>query len=104
MVVVNTARGAVIDEKVFIEALKSGKIRSAGLDVYENEPNVPQELLDLPNVVGVPHMGTHTVETIKKMEEFVVENVKSVINSGKVLTIIPELKNESWVDEHKPLI
>lgn len=104
VVVVNTARGAVIDEKVFIEALKSGKIRSAGLDVYENEPNVPQELLDLPNVVGVPHMGTHTVETIKKMEEFVVENVKSVINSGKVLTIIPELKNESWVDEHKPLI
>ncbi|SCV03082.1 LANO_0G02036g1_1 [Lachancea nothofagi CBS 11611] len=103
VVIVNTARGAVIDEKSLIAALKSGKVRSAGLDVYENEPNVPQELLDLPNVCGVPHMGTHTVETIKKMEEFVVENVESVIKSGKVLTIVPEMKSDSWVNEQKPL-
>lgn len=104
VVIVNTARGAVIDEPALISALKSGKVRSAGLDVYENEPQVPQELLDLPNFIGVPHMGTHTVETIQKMEEFVVENVKSVINTGKVLTVIPELKKEGWINEAKPLV
>lgn len=104
VVIVNTARGAVIDESALIDALKSGKVRAAGLDVYEHEPQVPQELLDLPNVVGVPHMGTHTVETIKKMEEFVVENVKSVIDSGKVLTIVPELKDEAWIKDVKALV
>ncbi|SCW03062.1 LAFE_0G02102g1_1 [Lachancea fermentati] len=104
VVIVNTARGAVIDEAALIAALKSGKVRSAGMDVFEHEPQVPQELLDLPNVCAVPHMGTHTVETIKKMEEFVVENVKSVIESGKVLTIVPELKNEAWVNAVKPLV
>ncbi|CDO92752.1 unnamed protein product [Kluyveromyces dobzhanskii CBS 2104] len=104
VVIVNTARGAVIDESALISALKSGKVRAAGLDVYEHEPQVPQELLDLPNVVGVPHMGTHSVETIQKMEEFVVENVKSVIKSGKVLSIIPELKKEEWIKDSKPLV
>ncbi|SCU96664.1 LADA_0H02102g1_1 [Lachancea dasiensis] len=103
VVIVNTARGAVIDEPALIAALKSGKVRSAGLDVYENEPQVPQELLDLPNVCSVPHMGTHTVETVKKMEEFVVQNVESVIKTGKVLTIVPEMKSDIWVQEQKPL-
>ncbi|SCU99149.1 LAME_0G02014g1_1 [Lachancea meyersii CBS 8951] len=103
VVIVNTARGAVIDEQALIEALKLGKVRSAGLDVYEHEPQVPHELLNLPNVCGVPHMGTHTVETIKKMEEFVVQNVESVIKTGKVLTIVPELKSEAWIDDQKPL-
>ncbi|CEP64341.1 glyoxylate reductase LALA0_S11e01904g [Lachancea lanzarotensis] len=103
VVIVNTARGAVIDEKALIAALKSGKVRSAGLDVYEHEPEVPQELLDLPNVCGVPHMGTHTVETVKKMEEFVVKNIESVIKTGKVISVVPELQSEAWVDEQKPL-
>lgn len=103
VVLVNTARGAVIDESALINGLKSGKIKSAGLDVYEHEPSVPQELLSLPNVIGVPHMGTHTVETIKKMEEFVVENVKAMISEGKVLAPIPEMKNEPWIGESKPL-
>lgn len=104
VVIVNTARGAVIDEAALIEALKSGKVRSAGFDVYEHEPQVPQELLDLPNAIGVPHMGTHSVETIQKMEEFVVENVRNIINTGKVLTPIPELKGETWIEDAKPLV
>ncbi|SCU95314.1 LAMI_0F01970g1_1 [Lachancea mirantina] len=103
VVIVNTARGAVIDEPVLIAALKSGKVASAGFDVFEHEPQVPQELLDLPNVCAVPHMGTHTVETIKKMEEFLVANVKSVINSGHVISIVPEMKDKPWIDESKPL-
>lgn len=90
MVVVNTARGGVIDETAFIKALKDGTVRSAGLDVMENEPNVNLELPSLPNVLAVPHMGTHTEETIKSMEEFVVENVENAIKTGKVISIVPE--------------
>lgn len=104
VVVVNTARGAVIDESALIEALKSGKVRSAGLDVFEQEPQVPQELLDMPQVLGLPHMGTNTYETIKHMEEFIVENVEAVIKTGKGLTIVPELKGESWIEESKPFV
>lgn len=103
VVIVNTARGAVIDETAMIKALKSGKIRSVGLDVFEHEPQVPQELLDMPQVLGLPHMGTNTVETIKHMEEFIVENVESIINTGKGLTIVPELQDAAWIDTLKPL-
>ncbi|QLG70153.1 hypothetical protein HG535_0A00920 [Zygotorulaspora mrakii] len=103
VVIVNTARGAVIDEAALIKALKSGKVRSAGLDVFEHEPQVPQELLDMPQVTGLPHMGTNTFETIKHMEEFIVENVENIIKTGKGLTIVPELKGESWIDSAKML-
>jgi lactate dehydrogenase-like 2-hydroxyacid dehydrogenase len=91
-VVVNTARGAVIDETAFIKALKNGTVRSAGLDVLENEPTPNMELVTLPNVLALPHMGTHTIETDQSMEEFVVENVKTVINTGKVISLVPEHK------------
>lgn len=97
VVIVNTARGAVIDEIPLIEGLKSGKIFAAGLDVFENEPyGVNQELINLPNVVGLPHMGTHTIETIKKMEQHVVDNIYSFIATGKVKTIVPEQEKESF--------
>ncbi|MBP8661607.1 MAG: D-glycerate dehydrogenase, partial [Mesotoga sp.] len=59
-IIINTSRGAVIDEKALIKALKDGKIAGAGLDVYEEEPFVPQELIDLPNVVLLPHLGSAT--------------------------------------------
>lgn len=92
VVIVNTARGPVIDEPALIEALKSGKVRSCGLDVFENEPQVPQELMDLPNCVSLPHLGTHTYETMQKMEEFVVENARAFIEEGKVKALAPEQK------------
>lgn len=91
-VLVNTARGGVIDETALIQALKDGTLRSAGLDVLENEPNVNLELVSLPNVLALPHMGTHSVETIQAMEEFVVENVENVIKTGKVISLVPEQK------------
>lgn len=62
VVVVNTARGAVMDEDALVQALDSGKVRSAGLDVFENEPEVHPGLISNPNVMLVPHMGTWTVE------------------------------------------
>lgn len=93
VIIINTARGGVIDETAFIKYLKNGTIKAAGLDVLENEPNINQELVQLPNVLALPHMGTHSYETIKKMEEFVVENVKSAIETGKVISIVPELED-----------
>lgn len=62
VVLVNTARGAVIDEEALVKALDSGKVASAGLDVYENEPNVHPGLVANRHVLLLPHMGTWTVE------------------------------------------
>jgi lactate dehydrogenase-like 2-hydroxyacid dehydrogenase len=62
VVLVNTARGAVIDEEALVKALDSGKVASAGLDVYENEPNVHPGLVANKHVLLLPHMGTWAVE------------------------------------------
>lgn len=94
VVIVNTARGPVIDESALKTALKSGKVAAFGADVWVNEPNVDPELISLSNVACLPHMGTHTVETMKAMEEFVVENVQTYIETNKVLTMVPELKGK----------
>lgn len=72
---INTARGDVIDENALIEALENGTIRGAGLDVFEAEPNVPERLRVLDNVVLLPHLGSATEETRTAMGMKVVENV-----------------------------
>ncbi|KAK2828954.1 hypothetical protein FQN49_007240 [Arthroderma sp. PD_2] len=94
-VIVNTARGALIDEKALVSALKSGKVSSAGLDVYESEPSVEPELLENPKVMLLPHIGTATYETQKEMELLVLENVRSCLQSGKLITPIPE-QRDAW--------
>jgi glyoxylate reductase len=62
IVIVNTARGAVIDEAALVKALESGQVFSCGLDVYEDEPIINPGLIANPNVLLVPHMGTWTIE------------------------------------------
>lgn len=62
VVIVNTARGAVMDEEALVQALDSGKVSSAGLDVFEDEPQVHPGLIRNPKVVLIPHMGTWTLE------------------------------------------
>ncbi|KAL0261259.1 glyoxylate reductase, partial [Diplodia seriata] len=62
VIIVNTARGAVMDEAALVAALESGQVASAGLDVYEEEPKVHPGLVANPHVMLVPHMGTWTVE------------------------------------------
>ncbi|QDT05847.1 Putative 2-hydroxyacid dehydrogenase [Rubripirellula lacrimiformis] len=72
--IINTARGPIIDEAAMVDALKNGSIASAGLDVYENEPQLEPELYDLANVVIAPHLGSATIGTRTKMGNMAAEN------------------------------
>lgn len=92
VVIVNTARGAIIDEPALVEALDSGKVRSAGLDVYEDEPNVHEGLLRNENVILIPHMGTHTIETQHGMEAWWLDNAISAVKEGELKSVVPEQK------------
>ncbi|RDW66276.1 NAD(P)-binding Rossmann-fold containing protein [Coleophoma cylindrospora] len=93
IVIVNTARGAVMDEDALVKALESGQVWSCGLDVFEEEPKIHPGLIANPNVMLVPHMGTWTVETQTKMEEWCIENVRSALEKGVLKSIVPEQKN-----------
>ncbi len=75
--IVNTARGEVIDEAALARAIRAGKLAGAGLDVFEREPSVNPELLGLPNVLLLPHMGSSTVEGRTEMGEKVIINIKT---------------------------
>ena len=77
---VNTARGDVVDEAALVTALQNGEIAGAGLDVFEKEPSVSAELLQMENVVLLPHLGSATQETRKAMGMRVVENVEAFFN------------------------
>lgn len=85
-VVVNIARGKIIDEEALIEALQSGAIAGAGLDVFENEPDVPSALCKLDNVVLQPHQGSATQETRAAMAQLVVDNLRLYFEKAEVLT------------------
>jgi glyoxylate reductase len=82
---VNTARGEIVDEPALVAELVSGRIR-AGLDVFANEPHVPPELLDLPNVVLTPHLGSATRRTREAMTRLVVDNLLAVERGEPPLT------------------
>lgn len=94
VVIVNTARGALMNEKDLVAALESGKVASAGLDVFENEPAVEDGLLMNPRIVLLPHIGTSTYETQRDMELLVLKNLESSVDQGKLLTPIPEQKGK----------
>lgn len=83
-VVINTARGSIIDEQALADLLEEGRIAGAGLDVFEQEPRINPKLLKLPNAVLLPHMGSATVEARVEMGEKVIINIKT------------------WMDGHRP--
>jgi glyoxylate reductase len=86
---VNTARGEIVDEEALVAELVSGRIR-AGLDVFAHEPRVPRELLDLPNVVLTPHIGSATRQTREAMTRLVVDNLLAVERGDPPLTpVVP---------------
>jgi lactate dehydrogenase-like 2-hydroxyacid dehydrogenase len=89
-VIVNVARGSVLDEQALIAALKSGTILAAGLDVFEKEPNVPDELRTMQNVVLLPHIGSASVVTRNAMDQLVVDNLKTWFAGKPPLTPVPE--------------
>jgi lactate dehydrogenase-like 2-hydroxyacid dehydrogenase len=89
-VVVNVARGSVIDEPALVEALKSGTILAAGLDVFEKEPTVPDELKAMDNVVLLPHIGSAAIVTRNAMDQLVVDNLKVWFAGKPPLTPVPE--------------
>lgn len=84
--IVNIARGSVIDEPAMIEALKSGKLGAAGLDVFDKEPAVPAELLALDNVVVQPHVGSATHPTRTAMGQLVIDNIAAHFAGKPLLT------------------
>jgi glyoxylate reductase len=84
-VLVNTSRGEIVDERALVAELVSGRI-SAGLDVFAHEPEVPAELLELPNVVLTPHIGSATRQTREAMTRLVVDNILAVERGDPPLT------------------
>ncbi len=78
-VLINVARGSVVDEPALVAALKSGTILAAGLDVFANEPNVPDELKTMQNVVLLPHIGSASVVTRNAMDQLVVDNLQELV-------------------------
>jgi len=90
-VIVNTARGPIIDEEALVRGLESGKLSSVGLDVFENEPKIHPGLLGSSRAILLPHVGTMTVDTQRKMEVLVIDNVKSALSTGKLLTKVPDV-------------
>jgi lactate dehydrogenase-like 2-hydroxyacid dehydrogenase len=89
-VIINVARGTVVDEQAMIAALKSGTILAAGLDVFEKEPNVPDELKSMQNVVLLPHIGSASVVTRNAMDQLVVDNLKTWFAGKGPLTPVAE--------------
>jgi lactate dehydrogenase-like 2-hydroxyacid dehydrogenase len=89
-VLINIARGSLVDETALIEALKERAILAAGLDVFANEPQVPQALLELDNVVALPHVGSATRHTRLAMANLVVDNLFSWMDGKGPLTPTPE--------------
>lgn len=86
--VINTARGPVIDEEALAEALTTGQIRAAGLDVFENEPRVTPQLLAMENVVLLPHLGSATEETRGKMAQMAAENIIQALRGDKPANLV----------------
>ena len=87
-ILVNTSRGGVVDTGALVAALRSGRLAAAGLDVYEDEPAVPAELVELPNTVLLPHIGSATRTTRDAMARLCADNVIAVLGGGEPPTPI----------------
>jgi len=89
---VNIARGSIVDEPALVKALQEGVIKGAGLDVFADEPNIPQPLYAMDNVVLLPHVGSATRETRQAMGDLCKANLDAWFAGKPLLTLIPELR------------
>jgi glyoxylate reductase len=95
---INTSRGPVVEEHDLVEALRSGHLKGAALDVYDNEPNIGPELLGMENVVLTPHIASATFEARNKMGEQAVNAILDTLEGEKPATIVNE---EAWTKRRK---
>ena len=89
-ILINVARGSVVDETALVEALENGRLGYAALDVFENEPEVPEKLIKMENVTLLPHVGSATFETRAAMSKLTLDNLLTYKRKGQVLTPVPE--------------
>ena len=94
---VNVSRGSVVDEPALVAALQDGSLGAAGLDVFAEEPHVPEALFTMPNVVLTPHIGSATVETRRAMGNLVVDNLLQHLADGRVISPVPECRDLATV-------
>ena len=87
---INAARGTIIDQPALIAALRDGRIAGAAMDVFDNEPEVPAELLAMENVVLTPHIASSTNETRRAMADLVYDNLRAHFDGKPVLTPVPQ--------------
>jgi lactate dehydrogenase-like 2-hydroxyacid dehydrogenase len=95
-ILINMARGSVVDEPALIAALEHKAIMAAGLDVFAKEPHVPKELIAMDNVVLFPHLGSASVFTRAKMDQLMVDNILAWAAGKPPLTPVPETPWKSW--------
>ncbi|WP_246632748.1 2-hydroxyacid dehydrogenase [Pseudonocardia nigra] len=88
-VFVNISRGWLVDEEALVDAVVTGTIGGAGLDVFDDEPNVPQALREADNVVLLPHIASNTFETRQDMDRCMVDNIRSWFTTGQAITPVP---------------
>ena len=91
-ILINVSRGSVVDEAALVAALEAGTLGGAGLDVFEAEPKIPDALKAMENVVLLPHVGSATVETRMAMGDLVCQNLDRWLETGRVVTPVPECK------------
>ena len=97
-VLVNMARGGVVDDAALADALRSGRLAAAGLDVFENEPALNPGLLELENIVLTPHIASSTRATRVAMAELAIENLRAALGGGRPPNLLnPELLNSEPV-------
>jgi lactate dehydrogenase-like 2-hydroxyacid dehydrogenase len=92
-ILINVARGSVVDEAALVAALDAGRLGGAGLDVFEAEPRIPAALKARDNVVLTPHVGSATVETRQAMGDLTCDNLDQFLRDGTVLTPVPECRH-----------
>lgn len=95
-ILINMARGSVVDERALIKALQEKRILSAGLDVFAKEPEVPSELRDMENVVLFPHVGSGSVATRERMDQLMVDNILAWAAGRAPLTPVAETPWRAW--------